>query len=122
MRASLGRRVAGESGAGRTAPTPRSRQWRRSALLPLKFAASAVSFNCLTGTRPLARSLMPVDESSEAASVVLRHSSDTEPGISRKRIGEHWAYFAHDGSRITDRAEIDRLNAVGLPPAYTDAW
>ena len=53
---------------------------------------------------------------------MLRHSSDTEPGISRKRQGRYWAYFDSDGKRITDRDEIDRLNAVGLPPAYEKAW
>src|SRR2546423_6543143 len=53
---------------------------------------------------------------------MLRHSSDSEPGITRQQMGRHWAYFAPDGGRITDRAEIDRLNGVGLPPAYTDAW
>ena len=53
---------------------------------------------------------------------MLRHSSDDEPGISRKRMGRYWAYFDADGKRVTDRDEIDRLNAVGLPPAYTDAW
>jgi len=53
---------------------------------------------------------------------VLRHSSDAEPGITRKRIGRYWAYFDPKGNRITDRDEIDRLNAIGLPPAYTNAW
>ncbi|HEX6660980.1 MAG TPA: DNA topoisomerase IB [Sphingomicrobium sp.] len=53
---------------------------------------------------------------------MLRHSSDAEPGISRKRMGRHWAYFDPKGERITDRDEIERLNAIGLPPAYTDAW
>ncbi len=53
---------------------------------------------------------------------MLRHSSDTEPGIGRKRIGRYWAYFDAAGNRITDRDEIDRLNAIGLPPAYKDAW
>jgi DNA topoisomerase-1 len=53
---------------------------------------------------------------------VVRHSSDAEPGISRKRLGRSWAYFDPDGRRITDRDEIDRLNAIGLPPAYTGAW
>ena len=65
---------------------------------------------------------MRADESSEAQNVVLRHSSDTEPGITRKRMGRYWAYFDADGKRITDRDEIDRLNAIGLPPAYTDSW
>jgi DNA topoisomerase-1 len=53
---------------------------------------------------------------------MLRHSSDTEPGISRQRMGRYWAYFDPAGNRITDREEIDRLNAIGLPPAYTNAW
>jgi DNA topoisomerase-1 len=53
---------------------------------------------------------------------MLRHSSDTEPGITRKRQGRYWAYFDARGKRVTDREEIDRLNAIGLPPAYTDAW
>ena len=53
---------------------------------------------------------------------MLRHSSDAEPGISRKRIGRSWAYFDPAGNRITDRDEIDRLNAIALPPAYIDAW
>lgn len=53
---------------------------------------------------------------------MLRHSSDEEPGYSRKKIGRAWAYFDEDGKRITDRDEIERLNAIALPPAYTDAW
>ena len=53
---------------------------------------------------------------------MLRHSSDTEPGISRKRLGRYWAYFDSEGNRVTDRDEIDRLNAIGLPPAYEKAW
>ena len=52
----------------------------------------------------------------------LRHCNDDQPGITRSQIKGKWAYFAPDGSRITDRDEIDRLNKVALPPAYTDAW
>ncbi len=52
----------------------------------------------------------------------LRHSSDAEPGYTRKRIGRHWAYFDDGGNRIADRDTIERLNSIGLPPAYTDAW
>jgi len=53
---------------------------------------------------------------------MLRHSSDSEPGISRRRTGRYWAYFDPDGKRIADRGEIERLNAIALPPAYKDAW
>ena len=52
----------------------------------------------------------------------LRHSSDDEPGYSRQLKGRSWAYFDEHGKRVTSRAEIDRLNAIALPPAYTDAW
>ena len=37
-------------------------------------------------------------------------------------MGRYWAYFDENGERVTDRETIDRLNALGLPPAYTDAW
>ena len=58
----------------------------------------------------------------EIAKRMLRHSSDDEPGYSRQKNGRSWAYFDDHGKRVTYRAEIDRLNAIALPPAYTDAW
>jgi DNA topoisomerase-1 len=65
---------------------------------------------------------MRLDDLREAKCAVLRHSSDTEPGITRKRMGRYWAYFDEHGERVRDRAEIDRLNAIALPPAYEQAW
>jgi DNA topoisomerase-1 len=50
------------------------------------------------------------------------YCDDSRPGITRRKVRNGWAYFTPDGARITDRGEIDRLNAVGLPPAYRDAW
>jgi DNA topoisomerase-1 len=44
------------------------------------------------------------------------------PGITRRKRGRYWQYFHPDGSRVTDREEIERLNAIGLPPAYERAW
>lgn len=41
--------------------------------------------------------------------------------IKRRRRGRYWQYFDGDGARITDRVEIDRLNAIALPPAYREA-
>ncbi len=57
----------------------------------------------------------------------LRHShlnfvDDSTPGITRRKAGRGWGYYAANGKRIIDRDEIDRLNAVGLPPAYEKAW
>lgn len=54
--------------------------------------------------------------------VQLRHCSDDQPGITRQLIKGKWAFFDPAEERITDREEIDRLNKVALPPAYTDAW
>ncbi|KQN25216.1 DNA topoisomerase [Sphingomonas sp. Leaf33] len=50
------------------------------------------------------------------------YCDDSMAGITRKKIGRAWGYFDTHGKRITDRDEIDRLNAIGLPPAYRDAW
>ena len=52
----------------------------------------------------------------------LRHSSDSEPGYTRRKHGRYWQYFDEDGERVTDREIIDRLNGLALPPAYTNAW
>ncbi|AXJ94653.1 MULTISPECIES: DNA topoisomerase IB [unclassified Sphingomonas] len=50
------------------------------------------------------------------------YCDDSKPGITRSKVRNGWAYFDTNGARITDRDEIDRLNRVGLPPAYTNAW
>jgi DNA topoisomerase-1 len=36
-------------------------------------------------------------------------------------MGRYWAYFDGD-ERVADRETIERLNAIALPPAYTNAW
>jgi DNA topoisomerase-1 len=56
------------------------------------------------------------------AETKLHHADDSKPGITRKKAGHGWGYYHPDGSRITDRDEIDRLNAIALPPAYRNAW
>lgn len=58
----------------------------------------------------------------DAPAIELTFVDDSLPGIRRRRFGRGWGYLAPDGTRITDRDEIDRLNRIGLPPAYRDAW
>jgi len=53
---------------------------------------------------------------------MLCYVDDGLPGITRRPLKRGWAYFDAKGRRITDREEIDRLNAVGMPPAYVDCW
>jgi DNA topoisomerase-1 len=52
----------------------------------------------------------------------LEYVDDRGPGITRKKASHGWAYYSPSGKRITGREEIDRLNRIALPPAYTDAW
>ena len=52
----------------------------------------------------------------------IRYCDDSEPGITRRKMRHGWGYWSPTGERITDREEIDRLNKIGLPPAYRDAW
>ncbi len=53
---------------------------------------------------------------------MLCYVDDSLPGITRERSGKAWAYYSPRGTRIRRRSEIDRLNAIALPPAYRDAW
>ena len=52
----------------------------------------------------------------------LVYYPDTRPGITRKRAGRGFSYIAPDGTRIDDPGERNRLNALAVPPAYTDVW
>ncbi len=52
----------------------------------------------------------------------LKYVTDARPGITRRRAGSGFAYYAPDGARITDHAGRRRLNALAIPPAWTDVW
>lgn len=59
-------------------------------------------------------------ESARAAG--LRYVSDEQPGIRRKRAGKNFRYIGVDGKPISDPAELERIKALGIPPAYNDVW
>lgn len=52
----------------------------------------------------------------------LRWVDDSKPGISRKILDGQVAYFDAKGVRLRDEKTIARLNALAIPPAYTDVW
>jgi len=56
------------------------------------------------------------------SSTRLIHVDDSLPGIGRERMAKGWRYRDAKGRIIRDRQEIERLDAVALPPAYADAW
>jgi DNA topoisomerase-1 len=57
-----------------------------------------------------------------AQSAGLRYVTDGASGITRKRVGSGWAYYLPGGARITDRRERRRINALAIPPAWTQVW
>ncbi|HEY8847456.1 MAG TPA: hypothetical protein VIM24_12395, partial [Candidatus Limnocylindrales bacterium] len=52
----------------------------------------------------------------------LRHSSDEQPGIVRRRSGRGFTYRDADGRRIADAETLTRIRAIAIPPAWTEVW
>ncbi len=52
----------------------------------------------------------------------LRYVHDDEPGITRRRAGRGFVYFAPTGRRITADRELTRIKALAIPPAWTEVW
>ncbi|MEK1904820.1 MAG: DNA topoisomerase IB [Pseudomonas sp.] len=52
----------------------------------------------------------------------LHYVTDSQPGISRRRLRGQFAYFDSEGKRLRDTVEIRRLERLAIPPAYTDVW
>jgi DNA topoisomerase-1 len=52
----------------------------------------------------------------------LVHSNDEEPGIRRRRAGKRWHYIDPSGSKITNPDTVARIDALAIPPAWTDVW
>jgi DNA topoisomerase-1 len=52
----------------------------------------------------------------------LIYMSDEEPGHTRLRWGRGFTYRDCDGNTINDPAERERLEALTIPPAWTDVW
>lgn len=52
----------------------------------------------------------------------LVHVDPSAPGFSRRALKHGFGYYDTGRKRIRDRATVQRLDAIALPPAYTDAW
>lgn len=52
----------------------------------------------------------------------LHYVTDSAPGFSRKMLNGVVVYFDEDGQRIRDKAVIQRINSLAIPPAYQDVW
>lgn len=67
---------------------------------------------------------MRVNENSTRAARAagLRYVTDELPGVRRIRHGRHFRYVAPDGTPVSDEAELRRIKAIGVPPAYDNVW
>src|SRR5437764_14303203 len=59
-------------------------------------------------------------ESAEAAG--LRYVTDAAPGIRRKRRGHGFIYVGADGAVVQDKAELERIRKLVIPPRWTEVW
>jgi DNA topoisomerase-1 len=63
-----------------------------------------------------------LDPQAQAKAAKLRYVNDGEPGITRKRSGRGFTYEHADGTRVTDKATLERIEKIVIPPAWTDVW
>lgn len=63
-----------------------------------------------------------IDPRDAADSAGLVYVNDDMPGIARVRAGKGFSYRDAKGRTIRDKAERKRLQALAIPPAYTDVW
>lgn len=52
----------------------------------------------------------------------LRRSDCTAPGIRRRKAGKGFFYVDTSGARVTDPEVLARIQALVIPPAWTDVW
>lgn len=52
----------------------------------------------------------------------LRYVHDSMPGICRKHARKGFTYIDTGGQPIRDKAELERIKKLGIPPAWTEVW
>ena len=57
-----------------------------------------------------------------ASAAGLRYVSDEGPGIRRLKKRGGFTYVGPDGKRIRQAAELKRIAALAVPPAWTEVW
>ncbi|MFC5570541.1 DNA topoisomerase IB [Lysobacter yangpyeongensis] len=57
-----------------------------------------------------------------AAQGGLVYVRDAEPGLRRRRAGKGFRILDARGRAVRDRATLDRIRALAIPPAYRDVW
>ena len=65
----------------------------------------------------------PAHKSVSSAKAAGLHYADPDaPGLSRVRRGRGFIYRTAKGKQVREARTLDRINALVLPPAWTDVW
>lgn len=64
----------------------------------------------------------PAELLEDVRSAGLRHVSDHEPGLHRRKQGTGFTYIKDDGTVCRDAAALERIRSLAIPPAWTDVW
>ena len=57
-----------------------------------------------------------------ASAAGLHYVTDSTPGIRRRRTGSGFRYVTSTGAPIRKSAELARIRALAIPPAWEDVW
>ncbi|NKE46163.1 DNA topoisomerase IB [Roseomonas frigidaquae] len=63
-----------------------------------------------------------IDPREAALEAGLRYVSDETPGITRRRAGKGFSFRLPKGGALRDAAELKRIRALAVPPAWTQVW
>src|SRR3954463_2117383 len=78
-----------------------------------------------SGQRMAARAAVDREQEFRAAARAahLRYVSDASRGYSRRRRGKKsFTYLRPSGEPLRDRATIERIRSLAIPPAWKDVW
>ena len=89
----------------------------RSALVALE-----VSLCVNDVLQPNAEECSIVEPRDAAESIGLRYIADDRPGIRRCKTARGFAYVAPNGEKVRDKATLERIRKLAVPPAYRDVW
>jgi DNA topoisomerase-1 len=64
--------------------------------------------------------MVPTSEVIDSSSLVYVHPA--QPGIYRKGKPGHFYYVDKNGERIKNESDLERIQKLVLPPAWTDVW
>ncbi|HEY0558505.1 MAG TPA: DNA topoisomerase IB [Thermoanaerobaculia bacterium] len=63
-----------------------------------------------------------VDPLESAKAAGLRYVTDDEPGLRRRKRGTGFTYVDPQGRTVKDKATLERIRKLAIPPAWTDVW